>query len=145
MPRPKSRAELEQENERLKIELQHLQILHKTTSATSVINTFIKYASAVAIAFCVTLSIQALAGKTTAASILISFLTDMKVSEGVAYAFGVFFGGGGIAYGTVQKKLRRRVTRELATHNARLEKIVDPKRSSSNLTQAGDTNPEDEP
>jgi hypothetical protein len=116
-----------------------------TTSISSVVNTAIKYGTFLGIAYCTYLTVDSLAGKTTLANIVLSLLTDMKVSEGVAYAFGAFFGGGGIAYGEVQRRLRRRVTRDQANRAALRERRIDPNRSSSNLTPSGDTNPEDEP
>jgi hypothetical protein len=132
------------ENERLRIEHRHYQILHAITALPSIANTAIKYGTFLGIAYCTYLTVDSLAGKTTLANIVFSLLTDMKVSEGVAYAFGAFFGGGGIAYGEVQRRLRRKVLRDQAHRAALREQVIDPNRSSSNLTPPGDTNPEDE-
>jgi hypothetical protein len=137
-------ARSNRENERFGMELRHYQILHRTTSIASVFNTLIKYGTALGIAYCTYLTVDSLAGKTTLANVVLSLLTDMKVNEGVAYAFGIFFGGGGLAYGEVQRRLRRKVSRDQAHRAALREKNIDPNRSSSNLTPPGDTNPEDE-
>jgi hypothetical protein len=84
---------------------------------------------------------KSLSGKTSFAyyDIAVSFVTDLNMSEWFAYAFGLLFGGGGTIFGYKERKLRKRKTEYLADRNAKLEKIIDPNRSSSNLQTTGDT------
>ena len=84
-------------------------------------------------------SLETFAGQQTMANIGISFLGDFKVSEGLAYIFGV----SGITYGLRQRKLRRSNIERLAERPRTLEKQIDAKRTSSGLTVRGTTRPED--
>lgn len=86
------------------------------------------------------LSISALSGRQTLASIGFHLIGDLKISQALAYLFGA----GGITYGYRERKLRRDKTEYLATRNAKLEQKINPSRTSSNLTTRGTTSPEDE-
>lgn len=79
------------------------------------------------------LAIVSLAGKTTIANILVSIITDLKMNQW----FGLVFGTGGVSYGIVQKNLRKKEIRRLATRCDLLEKKVDPEKASSGLTHHG--------
>jgi hypothetical protein len=105
------------------------------------INTLIKFSSLVLMLYFVRGMIHDLAGRYTFADIGIKFLGDFRISEALAYIFGV----GGIAYGRGQRKLRKERIEDLSSKKAQLEKIIDPDRTSSRLTKRGDTNPEDMP
>jgi len=85
------------------------------------------------------LGVSRLAGQTTFAQIGMSFIGDIRVSDAVAYVFG----GSGFFYGLNERRLRHKKTERLAAHAQELEKIIDPKRTSSGLTPKGTTRPED--
>jgi hypothetical protein len=85
------------------------------------------------------LAIASLAGKETFAKILVSFVANMTISKWLAYAFG----GGGVLYGVKERRLRRNTARRLAPGRIQYEEGLDPLRSSSGLTQTGETNPEE--
>ena len=86
-------------------------------------------------------SVSALSGHTTFANIILRFLADFRVTEGVAYIFGL----GGIGYGLRNRKLRKDQLERMARRVKELESQIDPRRSSSRLTARGETRPEDEP
>jgi hypothetical protein len=46
-------------------------------------------------------------------------------------------------YGLRERRLRRQTTERFTQRNYKLEKLVDPNRTSSHLTTRGTTNPED--
>ena len=52
-------------------------------------------------------------------------------------------GGGGVLYGRAQHKLRRDDIEFMQPYKDKYEKLLDEKRSSSRLTNRGDTRPED--
>ena len=97
------------------------------------------WGSLVAIAVFVYLSVLQLAGKITFAQIGLSVLGDFKVPDGIFALFGL----SGVSYGLKERRLRRQKTEEMASHIEHLEKIIDPKRTSSGLTPKGTTRPED--
>ncbi|MDR3570274.1 MAG: hypothetical protein P4L43_19805 [Syntrophobacteraceae bacterium] len=92
-----------------------------------------------AVAFFAYKSIEVLAGKTTSSNIVFSVLTNLKANQ----YFGLIFGGGGIFYGYKQKELRKKTVERLQSRIQVFEKYIDIRRSSSTLTSAGDTRPED--
>lgn len=81
----------------------------------------------------------AYAGQTTMADVAIRLAADLKLDQTLAYIFG----GGGVAYGIVQRNLRRRTIARLTPRSRAKEEAVDPHRSSSGLTPRGTTRPED--
>jgi hypothetical protein len=81
----------------------------------------------------------AYAGQTTMADVAIRLAADLKLDRTFAYLFG----GGGIAYGVVQRQLRRRNIARLTPRSRTLEETIDPHRTSSGLTPRGTTRPED--
>ena len=87
------------------------------------------------------LSVEALAGQTTAANIGIDVLGNLRVSEGLAWLVGA----SGLAYGAWERKLRKDDIERLAERNRQLEYRIDPGRSSSELTPRGDSRTEDGP
>jgi len=104
-----------------------------------VIHLGLPWGSLVAIAVLFYLSVSRLAGQTTLAQIGMSFIGDIRVSDAVAYIFG----GSGFLYGLNERRLRHKKTERLASHAIELEKMLDPKRTSSGLTPKGTTRPED--
>jgi hypothetical protein len=99
----------------------------------------IKWGVIAYLARCGYLVVAALAGKSTFADIGIQFLANVKVSDGIIYLLL----GGGWAYGLGQRKLRRRHIERVVKSKNELEKLLDPKRTSSNLTEKGTTRPGD--
>lgn len=102
-------------------------------------NTFIKYGFLTLIARYCYLGIATMAGKETIGNIAISLITNLTMNQWMAYAIG----GGGIAYGTSQRSLRKSTVERLQSRNQELELRIDPNRTSSMLTTRGDTRPED--
>jgi hypothetical protein len=105
----------------------------------SIVINLIRWGGVVLISRYVTICVIALAGKATFASIGISFLGNIGVSKTLAWLLG----GGGAAYGMSQNRLRKNVVERLQTRIQDLERMIDRKRSSSQLTPRGDTRPED--
>lgn len=115
--------------------------LHRADGIISIVKSLIKYGALVACFYFVYLSILALSGKATLATIGLSVLGNIKVSEGIC----ALLTGGSILYGVGQRQLRHRVIRRIGTRLSELEKERDPERSSSGLTDTGGTRPEDNP
>lgn len=107
--------------------------------SADVIMAAIKWGSLLGCVYWGYLAIASLAGKETFAKIAVSFMANMTVNKWLAYAFG----GGGIVYGLNERRLRRNAVRRLAPGRIHYEQGLDPERSSSGLTQTGDTSPED--
>ena len=132
MPKKKTRAELE-------AELRLLKSQRAAAAWASVLNSLIKWTGATAIAYCGYLSIDTLAGKTTAADIGVELLANIRLSEVFAYLFGV----GAVGYGLAQRQLRRSTVERLQGRVRTLEQVRDSGRTSSGLTPRGDTHPKD--
>ena len=84
--------------------------------------------------FFVTRSINQLAGQETVADIGVKFLANVRISEALAWAFGV----GGVTIAWRQRNLRREETKRLGGRLRHYETTVDPRRSSSDLESQGD-------
>lgn len=82
---------------------------------------------------------RVLAGRTTNASIMMSFLADVEFNVWVAWGMAA----GGVVYGSSQRMLRRKVIAEQHEHIVQLERQIERRRTSSNLTRHGETNPVD--
>ncbi len=89
--------------------------------------------------YLVYLTATVLAGKTTMADVGVRVLGRIEVSEALA----CLFGAGGVGYGLAERKLRQSKVKHLHPRIKELESTRDPGRSTSALTQTGDTNPED--
>lgn len=83
--------------------------------------------------------VASLAGRTTNASIIMSLLADVEVNIWLAWGLAA----GGVVYGNTQRLLRRRVIAEQHDHIVALERQIERRRTSSQLTKHGDTNPVD--
>jgi hypothetical protein len=99
----------------------------------------IRWTGAVLIAYFGYRTVSVLAGGTTAANIGIRFLADVRVSEAVAWLFGV----SGVLMAFRERQLRRATVERMHGRIKTLEEQLDPGRSSSQLTPRGETNPED--
>jgi hypothetical protein len=95
----------------------------------------IPWVSLIAIFALATVMVSKLSGRTTLAQIGIAFLGDIRLSDAVAYIFGI----AGSGYGLLERGLRRRKTKSMAAYTAELEKKIDPGRTSSGLTPTGTT------
>ncbi len=80
-----------------------------------------------------------LSGKATLAQIGMSFIGSVKISNAVAYIFGVASFG----YGLNERRLRHKKTASMAAYAASLEAKIHPERTSSGLTRKGTTRKED--
>jgi hypothetical protein len=123
----------------LKAENRVLRQAYNSQAWASVIVSFFKYATLSLFGLFGYLSIDSLAGKTTFAQVVISFLGQMAVSKSLAYIFGF----GGILFGVYQRRLRKKTAAHYYPRVKELEKLIDPRRSSSDLTIYGETNPRD--
>jgi p-aminobenzoyl-glutamate transporter AbgT len=112
----------------------------KIDSVTTVVREAIKWAGIVLIVRYGYYAIAVLAGHSTFADIVVRFLANVKVSDGILYLLA----GGGIVYGVGQRYLRRRHIKHVVPAKNRLEEMLDPNRSSSGLTPQGTTHPGDE-
>ncbi len=129
----KSNAELKAENT----------LLRRTNTAagiTSVFNNIVRFGAIVLIFRYGYLSVEALAGKTTLASIWVNFLANITVSQSVAYIFGA----SGVTYGVVEHWLRKKTIKRFKNRIPRLEAKIDSGRTSSRLNATGETHPRDQ-
>lgn len=83
---------------------------------------------------------KSFAGQSTHVDMALKAITDFKADKGFAYLFG----GGGVAWGYAERKMRKKKTAALADRNANLEKQLDSRRSSSGLPPTGETRREDD-
>ncbi|MFL6274512.1 MAG: hypothetical protein ACJ74G_04810 [Blastocatellia bacterium] len=109
-------------------------------SVTSVIISAIKWGAFCFIVWSGYLSIKILAGQQTQATIAVSFLGNIKISEALAYALAA----GGIIGWRRERGLRKKTVKRIHVRTKKLETERDPLRTSSRLTPAGETHPRDE-
>ena|ERR1700690_4403023 len=132
----KTKAELAAENK----ELRRTKL---TSSVTEIVIALVRYSAIVVCVYFVSsavgTAVVTLAGKTTNANVLVNFLGNLTISNAVA----TLFGGGGIAYGIVERRQRQKMIQRQHGRIKKIEKQIDPNRSSSNITETGDTNPSD--
>jgi len=82
-------------------------------------------------------SVSVLAGMTTSANIGVRLFGNLMVNRGIV----ALLTGSGWAFGLAQRSLRRKNIERLVPLKNDLEKVIDPKRTSSNLTSKGTTPP----
>lgn len=133
MAKQKSRGELE-------VELRYVKRDKWITVVGSNINALIRAIKWIAVAYCIYLSIDSLAGKATDANILLKFLADITTERIVTYAVA----GGSVWYGLRENRLKKRAIAHLEERARRAELALDERRSSSQLTTRGETNPSDQ-
>ena len=124
----------------LREQLEHSRKFKTLDIIGNIVTQTIKWGSVVLIARYGYLSIASLAGQKTLADIVVRFLGNIKVSDGIAYLLGA----GGVIYGIGERQLRRRNIRRIAKDKNNLERIVHPGRTSSKITESGTTPPGDE-
>jgi hypothetical protein len=123
----KSKKELEIENA----------ILRRTgfgSNAAKVLIALIQCGAGVAVFYFLNDSIKHLAGQETNATINIDFMGNVLAG---------LFGGGGVVYGKQQNELRKKTIERLQKRIKELEGKIDNSRSTSGLTERGETHPED--
>ena len=130
---------MKKEREVTDIEIQLGKIDIITGAIVSVVNNMVKWGGLLGISYFVYRTIQSLAGEHTIANIAIRIITNLKINQWLAYVIGI----AGIGYGCMQKRSRKRTIEHLSERKEELEKMLDPKRTSSMLTKRGETNPED--
>ncbi len=113
--------------------------LHKINKIADIINLICVCTTIIVVFYILFLAVKELAGQNTWAKITVNFLSNIKVSKIIAWIFG----GGAIIYGKNQNKLRKDTVEFFEGRIRSLEAQIDPNRSSSKLTQRGDTRPED--
>ncbi len=126
--RPRKLSEPEQE---------HARKIRRIDGAVAILNNAVKFGAVAFIFLCCYWMVDSLAGKTTFADIGIRMLFDSRV-------LAIIFGGGGIVYGIAERRLRQDTVKKFQPRIRELEQRLDPKRSSSSLTETGETNPKDE-
>jgi len=115
--------------------------IRQIDARASVANALIRFAGLGFLGFCAWRSVAALAGQATLASIGITFLGNVYISEAAAWLLAVV----SVGYGYRQRQLRRREIARFSPLIREREQAIDPKRTSSQLTERGDTKPEDRP
>lgn len=122
--------------------LAELRFLRRRTTGESiagVFRTLIRWAGIVWVARYAAKSIEVLAGQETMANIVISVLAKGWSNNGIWLVLGT----AGVMYGVLEHKLRQRAVKRLSGRIQVLERARDPKRTSSGLTETGDTDPGD--
>lgn len=108
-------------------------------SLTSLGSMLIRYGAVVSCFYFIYRTASVLSGKTTFADIGVKMFGSLSITSTVGYALGA----AGTIYGVSERKLRRDKTEYLQDRIQKLEKQLDPKRTSSRLTPRGTTNPQD--
>lgn len=134
-----TKAELIEQNARLEAENGFLRKGRIAEGAIQVSLALLRYGTIVVLGYWALQGIRAIAGSSTDANIAVELLANFGVS--VTLAWTVALSGG--AYGLFQRHLRRNTVERLQGRIRELESIIDPQRTSSELTQRGDTRPED--
>ena len=132
MPKDKSKAQLQAENEVLKN-------AHISTSITSVANNLIRWGGLAFMSYMFVQAVIALAGKETTANILIKILGNVTITYGI---LGTWATGATFLY-LKERASRKKTIKKIHPRIKELEQLIDPKRSSSTLTETGETNPSD--
>ena len=129
------------ERERIAVELEWVKYEKKWDTIGGSLNGLIRWGGIVVCFYFLYLTVDSLAGKTTATDIALKAITDLKLDKGVLYLLT----GGTTLWAIRERRLRKKNTKHIAAHIKELEGRIDPNRTSSNLTETGDTHPEDKP
>ena len=136
-----SREELVEELTQARTRLQITGSVKRADSITPIVLKAIPYTALCVIAYFLFRTVESLSGETTLALFNVQMLLN---SNFLPALIGAFLGGGGVIYGLGQRRLKQKVIEKLQPRIQRYEKQVDPGRTSSQLTAAGNTNPADE-
>ncbi len=88
------------------------------------------------VVYLVTDCLKSFAGKISIADL--KFLGDLKVNKFVFEIILAFLSLSGVSYGVVERKMRKRYVKRYTDRIKELESQIDPKRTTSGLTQTGD-------
>lgn len=130
---------LEKENAVLRAENRILRSTDRAHILAPIAINLIRWGGLCAIAYFGYAAISSLAGKTTISDIMVNILSNVVISNGLAWVLA----GGGVAYGWRERRLRQRAIQRLGGRIPELETNIDPGRTSSTLDSRGETNPED--
>jgi hypothetical protein len=130
--KPRTRRELEVENAVLRrINLQQ--------GTSSVIRAVVKWGAIAFIALQARFGLEALAGQQTIADMSFKFLAEAGVSDVLAWLLAAL----GVLYGLAQRRMRRNLLERHGHRIPELERRLDAGRTSSELTERGETNQAD--
>jgi hypothetical protein len=118
-----------------RLQLDYQLSFKRLDTVSEICKELIKWAGIVLLAYFGFRTIGVLAGRTTGADIALKVLGNLNVSRGVI----ALLAGGGWVYGLGQRALRRRHIKRIVPAKNELEKLLDPKRTSSDLTEKGTT------
>lgn len=100
----------------------------------------VKWAGIIFVVYFAKEMVSDLAGKTTLTDIAVKILMAGNARELVSYGIA----GGAIGWGWSERRLRKSKIRHLGKRLVATETSLDPNRSSSQLTDTGETRPEDQ-
>jgi hypothetical protein len=118
---------------------EHRQKLARIDGWVKVAKSLISGATIFGCFFCLYLTANALAGKTTVVTGIAQAFVNLRMSEWFAYGIASVTGVGWYA----ERRLRRKTIKGQGKHIKELEKRIDPGRSSSGLQEDGQPKPED--
>jgi hypothetical protein len=92
---------------------------------------------------CILYGIRELAGRQTLADISFKVVADLKANRWMAVT--VPWGVASVAsvWGAGERYLRKRHIKRVSSEGSEMQKLLDPRRRSSNLSKEGETSPED--
>ena len=112
------------------------------TAASRIGVEVVRWAGIGYVAYRFSLPFIAWSGETTIANVAVS--VGGTGMSGAAAGLGFLVGVAGLTYGRLEAWLRRKTIREFAVRVRELETALDAHRSSSGLTESGDTPPAEE-
>jgi len=92
------------------------------------------------VAYCAYLSVNAAAGKETTFRAVVDSVIRFGADKWVAWCVSAICGAGYLH----ERRLRRKTIKEHGSYIKKLEQKIDPKRSSSRLTETGSPSQEDD-
>lgn len=131
------------ESAALKTDADYKLAFKRIDAVTMIVKTVCKYACPVGCVYFAYKIVEVLAGRATVASFAMSVAISVLGNDKVFKIIASLITGGSIIYGVSERRLRRRVTQRLTLRPGQLERLIDPKRTSSGLTPKGTTRPED--
>jgi hypothetical protein len=120
-------------------ELRYRLKLKRTEQFGTALYGLIKWGSIAFIAYQTRMAAVAFAGENTAATLALSIIGDIKTTHGIY----ITISGLSVVFGLRERHLRRLNSKNMGGHIERLEKLIDPNRTSSGITKSGTTRPED--
>lgn len=114
------------------------------TTVDVAVRNFTKWGLLLGVAYFASKCVDSLAGKTTVATVMGKLVLDLKVNKFASQTLAWILAGGSSGWAMLERKLKHRSTERLAAENTRLERLLDPERSSSRLTKRGTTGKGDE-